>query len=681
MIRLVALLLPLSVLAAGHENCHHPSHFAESCVDHPDIFPENLRSFQAFVSGFGWGDRNEDACRGVNGSYEYYSEPIYKSLFTGPSASRAVDGMILRGTAEEHDLFAGMLGTRPPSNWKSRAAGCDTIVCALAKMTGSKDGAYRALIVGKRDGYFISFDQFGNPPKVEQLWTDAEIRVIEQGLAKLPSSFRRLPTLKNIQRYPDGYLTEGIPGNSMAMAIGPHYVAGQPRPGRIVMFDASLRTANSMKSQIFFLHEIFHHRDFSEGPRSGSDFNVKAEFRSLSGWQRGADRIETLPDGRQKRVERFDFRSGQLFVRDYAGTNPTEDFAESGAHFILAPDLLQRLDPGKYNWFKMRVLEGQEFKAVKWPELDATVAMAGGWEKAFSSCFAAPHSYHPQRDGTQVNWPDPKKSGGFYYYVESPTNLLPHCLQGFARELVQENPFLCAQLNGDEIVHYLSLRMMPEVNAIEAALERGALYQARDVCEKKADFSPECVANQLMGALPNPLAVQSRTGGAPENFRVALGSLGARFTGRAPASRAALGQVEAQASAAETYSRCLLKRAAGDGGNNLFELRLFAPASASGEPIPGCWDEAARFLGERGVKLGTSAELKTQWQNKLQYEASGFEQSVVITYLRRAGQECRGSVTCKSDLAAHLAGAWAASKGLPQETRAAVVGLARRSAR
>lgn len=674
--------------ASAHENCHHPSHLTEACNDHPDFLPENLRSFEAFVSGFHWGDRKEDVCDKAKGSYEYYSEPIYKQLFTGPETSRVIDGMPLRGTAEELSIFGEALGSRPPSKWKQLAAGCTHVVCALEKMTGSKDGAYRTLIVGKRDGYIMSFDQAGNPnqtlgdrntPLVEHLWSDKDIRIIEQGMAKLPDSFRRLPTLRTIQRYPDGYRTGRFTENAAAMAQSSTWVNGASRPGRVVMFDSSLQTANTVKSQLYFIHEVFHHRDFSERARSGSEFGDKREFQGLSGW-RSVDRTEVGQDGRQQRVRAYETREGHSFVRDYAKSSPSEDFAESGAHYILAPDSLQRIDPDKYAWFKDRVLGGQEFNGVKWPELDATVVMAGGWQEALQSCMRAPHSLDIKRDGTQVNWASEKKDGSYFFYPDSPGNLLPLCLTSFARNLVAENPFLCAQLNGDEILHYLSLKVMPEVNAVESVMESGALGKVRDTCVAKGDQTPECVAAGLK-SLVTSIPV-SRTGAASDNLGSLFNILGERVTGKAGnATLEALRAVETKAPPSDAYSRCIMHRAQGGGGPNLFELRTFSSPSGSNEPFPGCREESFRYAEGKGVKFGSSGDLKERWFQKISQENSHFEQAVVLAYIRRASSECKGNAVCKTEFAARLMSDWIANKPVSPEVRAALIELARKSAR
>lgn len=60
--------------------------------------------------------------------------------------------------------------------------------------------------------------------------------------------------------------------------------------------------------------------------------------------------------------------SGFGFVSEYAKTNPSEDFAESYRYYIIDPELLKFMSPGKYEFMKNLVFNGREYGSLQTAE-------------------------------------------------------------------------------------------------------------------------------------------------------------------------------------------------------------------------------------------------------------------------------------------------------------------------
>lgn len=51
-----------------------------------------------------------------------------------------------------------------------------------------------------------------------------------------------------------------------------------------------------------------------------------------------------------------------LFISDYAQTNKFEDFAETYMYYIRAPDYLILVNPAKYDYMRLEIFNGQEYR-------------------------------------------------------------------------------------------------------------------------------------------------------------------------------------------------------------------------------------------------------------------------------------------------------------------------------
>jgi hypothetical protein len=279
----------------------------------------------------------------------------YELAFPKKDSVRTADvvGLSLEGTREELKIAEQLLGEQPPRSWPDIAKICKTVVCALGKVLGSEEAAMRILAQAKYSGYHISLSQQENDKKIEQIWSASEIRRMDRTIRELPSSFLHIKSLKNIYRMADHYRTHGH-----SLATG---AFANRESGKIVFYDWGINSG--LESNL--VHEISHHYDYSNGGWL-SAYHSDSGYDRISGW--GEKKL-----GRDEKGElewQYPHRANAPFVRDYAATNPLEDFAESSAYYFAQPNVLKEKDEEKYNFLKTKVFLGREyFPEDRYPEL------------------------------------------------------------------------------------------------------------------------------------------------------------------------------------------------------------------------------------------------------------------------------------------------------------------------
>lgn len=288
---------------------------------------------------------------------EEYTRNFSKEL----QKASVVQGLKLQGSAEELKFLNLMLDKKPMDEW-SRAKGCGTVLCALGKVYESETTAKRVLNIAKRNGYIVSarkdFSNESDKP-IGQLFSQQEIETIDLAYKRLPSNFNKLKTLDRLKRMPDGYKSPRSP-NAAAYASPGFKSSYYTDEGEIVFISSSFDQDNTWASSVA-VHELAHHLDFSKpGGKTYAGFSETDEFLKLSGWKLQKS-YTTDKSGKKVLQEKWTRPEDKKFVRDYAGSEPAEDFAEAVAYYIYEPHLLRQTDPAKYDFVKNKVFAGKEF--------------------------------------------------------------------------------------------------------------------------------------------------------------------------------------------------------------------------------------------------------------------------------------------------------------------------------
>lgn len=339
---LLALILCLTNFTLAYNTGH-------TC-NQPSPFLDHLKSLRAAV-------RVDELCEQA---YELEAKNNYLQHFSKAETqiSQLVEGKKLRGSDFEINTLKKMLGTKPPKAWSQLIRNCETVLCALERTFNSKEAAYRALTFTKTTGYIISLDQKDNPEGMDFIWPNKDVRIIDRVFSRLPKNFKHLPSLDVISRTPNNCVYSNYPDDP-AHSLPRVTIDGQTqRLGEIRLFE-SFALQSERTSYTHVIHEVAHHLDFSHENAKGSYISDSKEFYSLSGWKK------IIEPGGNKLAPSisvyYDYNEGHKFVRDYASEDPSEDFSESLAYYVMQPKKLLKLDPKKYNYYKNKIFNGQEY--------------------------------------------------------------------------------------------------------------------------------------------------------------------------------------------------------------------------------------------------------------------------------------------------------------------------------
>lgn len=285
----------------------------------------------------------------------------YEKLYSKePVKTGTIQGLKLKGSADELKFLNLMLDKKPSNEW-SKAKDCGTVLCALGKMYQSDTAAKRVLNIAKRNGYIISAGKdFTNESgkSIGQLFSPEEIETIDLAYKKLPGHFNKLKTLDKLRRMPDGYGSPRSP-NAAAYASPGFKSSYYTDEGEIVFISSAFTQDNTWAASVA-VHELAHHLDFSKPGKTYAGYSEADEFLKLSGWKMEKT-YKTDKNGKKVLEEKWSHAPDKKFVRDYAGTEPAEDFAEAVAYFIYEPNLLRQTDPAKYDFIKNKIFAGKEY--------------------------------------------------------------------------------------------------------------------------------------------------------------------------------------------------------------------------------------------------------------------------------------------------------------------------------
>jgi hypothetical protein len=317
-----------------------------------------------------------------------------------PQRSKNIRGLKLIGSQKELDLMLEMLGKKPHSSWPAVAASCRDVLCALEKLVGSKEAAMQLFNIPAKTGMILSLDQTINNNLNQQHWSPTEIREVDALMSKLPAQMRNL-WIRKVERLADGLRQYNHYGDTAAFAVPGFSAIINPK---LVIYDTGMKNLTIGKNayhtiswpQEVILHELCHHHDFiGLGRRqNGISFSKKlnGEWVKISDWREVAD---------EKGKNTWRHGKNAQFVRDYAATSPSEDYAESCMAYLLKPQLLKKISPEKYNYMKKNIYAGEEFlnrswvtgTKIDWPKLTSLLDNDSGCTVKIAACINQTDTY------------------------------------------------------------------------------------------------------------------------------------------------------------------------------------------------------------------------------------------------------------------------------------------------
>ncbi len=292
-------------------------------------------------------------------------------LYKGPVVKMKVGGLSFEGKADEAEFLEAAFGKIPPSNIKTSTF-CKSVFCALIEGFRSEEGALRAMVAYKRDGYVFSLDQEKNLlSKTEQVWTLDEIRVVDRVLRVLPDKFRHLPSLRYLIRAPAGAalaIDDRAPALSLPrIKLFDDLLAA----GRIIFFDSAFGSTKQNSTdvvtelglggltEVIVASELAKHFVISSKETGGRLENYR-EFSGFSEWKKDT-KWNKGDDGRPIINETEKPVNDSLFLGGSVINNSLEDFAKSFGQFIFMPRELNSKANVKFQYFQTKIFDGKDF--------------------------------------------------------------------------------------------------------------------------------------------------------------------------------------------------------------------------------------------------------------------------------------------------------------------------------
>jgi hypothetical protein len=175
--------------------------------------------------------------------------------------------------------------------------------------------------------------------------------------------------------------------------------------------------------------------------------------------------------GKKKLTEKWESRKDKAFVRDYAGTHPAEDFAESTAYYMYQPQYLKTIDPDKYNFIKDKVFKGKEFVN----DLNIPVNK----EEIMKSCLAGAGDLK------------------FYTNGQIPPEIPSNCLKNYVNNFKITDPAWCA-LNKDQIQALLKDQVAADIDKMNAQFRacHSQIEKNIEICNSEGNFQSRCATDK-----------------------------------------------------------------------------------------------------------------------------------------------------------------------------------------
>jgi hypothetical protein len=266
-------------------------------------------------------------------------------FFAGRKVRRFFSAIPIEGTEKEIDYLTQIIGELAFPEWKARAMSCRDYFCALVAAYNSEEIALRSASIFARFGYYLTVNKDYSIDKTELKWNELSVRTIEKALEMLPSSFYKMPRLQLIIPFSSQQQTavnEAL-GLKNANAAGGYF--GSWSVSKIKL--AIEGSESYLKSIV--IHELAHAFSFSYLETELKNSNsVLAQFIAMN-WEHSFEDKTAVKKNEGR------------FVSDYAKTNPSEDFAESIAHFVLNGERLKKLNPMRYELIRTRIFKGREY--------------------------------------------------------------------------------------------------------------------------------------------------------------------------------------------------------------------------------------------------------------------------------------------------------------------------------
>jgi hypothetical protein len=211
---------------------------------------------------------------------------------------------------------------------------CHKVDCVLEAVFG-EDDAIKMVYLKTKYGFNVSSLAFENSSNMNQVELDSVIKAIQS----FPSGLFPMLENKQLTKFLRGYtLTIYDTDNSRVFANS-----------SITFFDHWSDIPESEMKEYVTTHELAHYI------ADQLSLNQEKAWHKLSGWSVIKGRMQ------EEEEKKWQFSKTDVFISNYAQTNPAEDFAETVSAYRYNPELLRGVSPDKYQFMKEVVFSGIEY--------------------------------------------------------------------------------------------------------------------------------------------------------------------------------------------------------------------------------------------------------------------------------------------------------------------------------
>ncbi len=242
---------------------------------------------------------------------------------------------------------------------------CDSLVCLLNIAYGNKeaDEGYRIYHWFLTMGSGIStldlipgYRRDENRSAKDYLFPDNELKLLNMVSQIVSDDYRNI-LVSTLHRFPDGTSPGVLVAGQFSYSYG-----SKKNPGTIFLTDQDVRfdkNSNLVRGHYIHtvIHELSHALDFTFGDQAASEhFSGYEDWVNLSwSWGEGKTTKYRTVNGVREEYEVVEMMwivdkekiKEEGFVRGYQRTSHKEDFADSGANFVISASSMEKISPKK----------------------------------------------------------------------------------------------------------------------------------------------------------------------------------------------------------------------------------------------------------------------------------------------------------------------------------------------
>ena len=205
---------------------------------------------------------------------------------------------------------------------------------------------------------------------VDYLYNNDELYGLWRVIHMLKAPYTNLTNLSEVQRVPRNEPLEGFPPLACGLAWPTGYILLNDKCLITQGFDKNISGVSKNKGFLYIgvIHEMTHMLDTLEAKQSKTRYNYRSEeqdYLDLIGFKK-----QEYVGANAALVSTWTIRPGSKIIREYSGTTPVENFADTLAFFRQDGDQTKdKIDSTQYKWTSSNYFHGESYDNIGKREL------------------------------------------------------------------------------------------------------------------------------------------------------------------------------------------------------------------------------------------------------------------------------------------------------------------------